>query len=291
VKPPLFDYHAPRRLDEALAILGDHTTDREARILAGGQSLVPMMNFRLAVPELLVDIRLLDELRYIRTGSDGALEVGAGTRQAELLRHPEVARRWPVLAEALRHVGHPQTRSRGTVCGSLVHHDPTAELPAVAVATGACLTLAREGGRRIVAAEDFFVSYYAVALEPGEMVVSATFPALAPGTGWSFRELARTRGDFALVGAICVLPRGHDGDPEDPRLVLFGVGQRPMRVAAAEAELSPVHGGGPDFDRIRSAVADAAEPISDVHASAEYRRQTAVELAAQCVEEAMERRA
>jgi aerobic carbon-monoxide dehydrogenase medium subunit len=289
VKPAPFAYCAPRRLDEALALLADDSGDREARILAGGQSLVPMMNFRLAVPELLVDIRHLDELRYIRIGDDGGLEVGAGTRQAELLRHPEVAVRWPPLAEALRHVGHPQTRSRGTVCGSLAHHDPTAELPAVAVATGARLTLARGGGRRIVAAEDFFVSYYAVALEPGEMVVSATFPALAPGTGWSFRELARTRGDFALVGGVCVVP-GRYAAAVDPRLVLFGVSQRPLRVAAVEAELRRPDRGRPDFERIREAVAAAVEPVSDVHASAEYRRQAATELAVQCVEEAMGRR-
>lgn len=291
MKPAPFAYHSPRELEEVLALLAEGAGDeRDVRILAGGQSLVPMMNFRLAAPEELVDIRHVAELRHLRSGPDGDLEIGAGARQGELLRDRHVRERWPVLAEAVRHIGHPQIRSRGTVCGSLAHHDPSAELPALAVALGARLELARAGGRRVLAAEDFFRSYYEVALEPAEMLVNVVFPALAPGSGWAFRELARRRGDFALAGAVCVLPGRGLGDGSSPRLVLFGVGERPIRVEAAEAGLAGANGTAPDLDHIRAAVLDAAQPLSDVHASAEYRRAAAAELATQCVIEALERR-
>jgi carbon-monoxide dehydrogenase medium subunit len=259
---------------------------RDARVLAGGQSLVPMMNFRLARPDVLVDIGRLAELRFLRTGPDGELEIGAATRQSELLRDPTVARRCPVLAEGARHIGHPQIRSRGTVCGSLAHHDPTAELPALAVALGARLTVAGLSGRREVAAEDFFVSYYEVALDPGEILLSVTFPALATGTGWSFQELARRRGDFAVVGAVCVLD-GQDGAGLGTRLVLFGVGERPVRMEAFEGALAE---GELTGDELAAAVMGAVEPISDVHASAEYRRAAAAELASRCLTEARSRR-
>jgi carbon-monoxide dehydrogenase medium subunit len=255
-------------------------------VLAGGQSLVPMMNFRLATPDVLVDIGRLAELRFLRTGPDGELEIGAATRQSELLRDPRVARLCPVLAEGVRHVGHPQIRSRGTVCGSLAHHDPTAELPALAVALGARLTVAGLSGRREVAAEDFFVSYYEVALDPGEILLSVTFPALATGTGWSFQELARRRGDFAVVGAVCVLD-GQDGAGLGTRLVLFGVGERPVRMEAFEGALAE---GELTGDELAAAVMGAVEPISDVHASAEYRRAAAAELASRCLTEARSRR-
>lgn len=291
MKPARFAYHSPRHLGEALALLAQAADGKlEIRILAGGQSLVPMMNFRLAVPDALIDIGRISELRLLRVGSDGELQIGAGTRQSELLREREVSRRWPVLAEAVRNIAHPQIRSRGTVCGSLVHHDPTAELPALAVALGARLQVASVDGRREVAAEDFFLSYYEVALEPGEMLVSVTFPALEPGTGWAFRELARRRGDFALVGAACVLAPNAPRNEATTRLVVFGVGERPVRVHAAEAELARADGDAPDLDCVRAAVSDAAQPLSDIHASADYRRAVAAELAAQCAAEALERR-
>lgn len=290
MKPAPFAYHAPRELEEAFALLAagaEHDTD--VRILAGGQSLVPMMNFRLAVPDALVDIGRIPGLRFLRVNSAGELEVGAGIRQNELLRDPGVASRWAVLAEAVRHIGHPQIRSRGTVCGSLAHHDPTGELPALAVGLNARIQLGSARGRREVSAEEFFVSYYEVALDPGEMVVSVTFPAVHPAAGWGFRELGRRRGDFALVGAVCVLPPGDSSDGAAPRVVVFGAGGRPVRVAAAE-ELAARADGDLDADRIRLHVADTVDPISDIHATAEYRRAVAAELTVQAVLAAVEGR-
>jgi aerobic carbon-monoxide dehydrogenase medium subunit len=263
VKPAAFAYHAPRRLDEALALLADGSI--EARVLAGGQSLVPMMNFRLAMPEVLVDLRHVEELAYLRVNSDGALEVGACTTQAQLLRDPRVDAGWPLLAEGVRHVGHPQVRSRGTVCGALAHHDPHGELPALAVALDATLTVARAGSTRQVAAQDFFVSYYQVALEPGEILVEVSFPTIPPGSGWSFREIVRRRGDFALVGVACLCT------PGQTRLVVFGASERPLLLADP------------------GEVADAVNPFDDLHASAEYRREAAVELATAALSEAQER--
>ena len=291
MKPAPFAYHSPRELHEALALLAQAADGaQDVRILAGGQSLVPMMNFRLAAPDALIDIGRISELRFVRVGPDGELEIGANTRQSELLRDREVDRRWPILAEAVRNIAHPQIRSRGTVCGSLAHHDPTAELPALAVALNARLHVASARGRREVAAEEFFVSYYEVAFEPGEMLVSVTFPALEPGTGWAFRELARRRGDFALVGAACVLAPRAPQNATTTRLVVFGVGERPVRVRAAEAELGCADGEALDVDRVRAAVSGAVAPLSDIHASADYRRAVASELAAQCAAEAWERR-
>jgi carbon-monoxide dehydrogenase medium subunit len=291
MKPAGFAYHSPRELDEALALLARAADgEEEIRILAGGQSLVPMMNFRLAAPDALIDIGRISELRVLRVGPDGQLEIGAGTRQSELLRDSDVARRWPVLAEAVRNIGHPQIRSRGTVCGSLAHHDPAAELPALAVTLNARLHLASVRGRREVAAEEFFVSYFEVALEPGEMLVSVTFPALEPRAGWAFRELAGRRGDFALVGATCVLAPRAPQNGTATRLVVFGVGERPVRVPAAEAALARADVNELDVDRVRAAVSDAVEPQSDIHAGADYRRAAASELAAQCAAEALERR-
>jgi aerobic carbon-monoxide dehydrogenase medium subunit len=264
MKPASFDYHAPERLEDVLELLAD--AEQEVRVIAGGQSLVPMMNFRLAVPEVLVDLRRVEGLGRIEVDAGGTLEIGATVTQSQLLRDPRVEGGWPLLHEGVSHVGHPQIRSRGTVCGSLAHHDPHGELPALAVALGAELTVAGPAGRRTIKAEDFFVSYYEVALEPGELLVAARFPAPAPGTGWGFAEIARRRGDFALVGVACVLPPA-----ADPRLAFFGVGDRPILVTDP------------------AATAEAVAPLDDLHASAEYRREVAVTLAERVVAEAKER--
>jgi carbon-monoxide dehydrogenase medium subunit len=283
MKPAPFRYHAPGQLEEALELLADD--EREARAIAGGQSLVPMMNFRLATPEVLVDLGHIDALRYVRTRSDGALAIGAGARQAAVLRaRPD----WPLLSEAIRNIGHPQIRSRGTVCGSLAHHDPTAELPAVATALGATMTVAGAAGTRTVAADAFFVSYYEVALEPGELLIEAAFPAPEPGTGWAFKELARRRGDFALVGAAALLRR-MAGAASEPRLVLFGVGDRALRIGPAEALLNGAPVNADTLDELRAIVADAVDPVDDVHASADYRREAVAQLVVECVAEAWER--
>jgi carbon-monoxide dehydrogenase medium subunit len=272
VKPAPFDYHAPEHVEGVLEAIADQ--EREVRVLAGGQSLVPMMNFRLARPDGLVDLRRVRELRYVRVDGDGRLAVGAGVRQAETLLDPAVAAGWPIVTAALRQIGHPQVRSRGTVCGSIAHHDPAAELPAVAVALDARMTVRSSQGSRELGAEEFFVSYYETALEPGELLSEVSFPAPAPGTGWAFGELARRRGDFALVG-IAALVRRRGEVAESPRIVLFGAGERPLRCRAAEAELD---GRAPEADVVGEVAKRAREeisPVDDVHASADYRREAA----------------
>lgn len=283
MKPAAFAYRAPERLDELLELLDDDLTD--VRLIAGGQSLVPMMNFRLATPELLVDLRRVPELRELRRLADGSLAVGAAVTQAQLLRELERDGGWPLLAAALRHIGHPQIRSRGTVCGSLAHHDPTAELPAAAVALGARMRIRSAAGEREVDAADFFVTYYEVALEPGEMLAEVVFPPAPATQGWSFRELARRRGDFALLGAAATVDRAARG----AELVVFGVGERPVRVPA----IAPLVADGPldagRLARVGELVAEAIDPVDDIHASAAYRREAAADVAGAALAEAWER--
>lgn len=275
MKPAPFEYHAPEHVEGVLEAIADR--DREMRVLAGGQSLVPMMNFRLARPDGLVDLGRVRELRYVRREEDGRLAVGAGARQADALWDPAVADGWPIMTAALREIGHPQVRNRGTVCGSIAHHDPAAELPAIAVALDARMTVRSADGEREVEAEGFFVSYFETALEPGELLVEVSFPPPEPGTGWAFGELARRRGDFALVGVAALVRR--QGDVvASPRIVLFGAGERPMRCRAAEAALTE---RAPEADVLREVTERAGEeiaPVDDVHASAEYRRETAAVL-------------
>ncbi|MDO8189304.1 FAD binding domain-containing protein [Conexibacter sp. JD483] len=314
MKPAQFAYHAPTRLEELLQLLADGAG--EARVLAGGQSLVPMMNFRLATPETLVDLRRVQALRELSVrAADGALLVGAGVTQARLLREPAVQAGFPLLAAGVAHVGHPQIRSRGTVCGSLAHSDPTAELPALALAHDARMTIARaprrrefppgstnrtqpwnsQSERRELAADDFLVSYYETAVEPGELLEQVAFPPLPDGAGWSFRELARRHGDFALAGAIAVVAPGRHA-----RLVLFGVGDRARRIASVEELLlrAPAADAVPGdaaalLEQIRTQVpalvAAAVNPSGDVHASADYRRELAGTLAVTAIAEALER--
>lgn len=288
MKPASFEYRAPQQLDELLELLADDLAD--ARVIAGGQSLVPMMNFRLSAPELLLDLRRVEELRALEERPDGSLAVGATVTQARLLAWLEADGRWPVLAEGIRHIGHPQIRSRGTICGSLCHHDPTAELPALALALGATMTVASAQGRRTVAAADFSVSYYEVALEQGEMLAEVVFPAWPAGRGWGFRELARRRGDFALTGAVATVDRDPSGTAAAAvSLVLFGVADRPLRIEAVERALA-----GRALDVAALAEASALvpaqiDPVDDLHASAEHRRELAAELTAGALADAWER--
>jgi carbon-monoxide dehydrogenase medium subunit len=283
MKPAPFAYHAPDQLDEVLGLLGDG--GREVRLLAGGQSLVPMMNFRLAAPEVLVDLRRVDSIRHVRRDTDGALTIGAGARQSALLRDPVVTEGWPLLTEGARHIGHPQVRSRGTVCGSMAHHDPTAELPALAMALDARMVLASASGTRELPADEFFVSYYTVALEPGEMLLEVRFRPCPAAAGWSFKEVARRRGDFALVGVAAAVEAGSDGTIASARLVLCGVGERPFR--ALDAEQAVVSGAS--FEEAGRVVSETVKPMGSIHASAEYRRECAGVLAARALSEAWER--
>ena len=235
MKPAPFAYVAPRSLAEALELLAHHGD--AAKVLAGGQSLLPVLNFRLAQPAVLVDVNRVPELDFLTATADGGLAMGALTRQSRLEREPLVAERAPLLAEAVHHIAHPQIRSRGTVGGSLAHADPAAELPALSLALGARLRLVREAGERWVDAADFYTGLFSTALEPDELLAEVVWPALPPGSGWAFEEEARRHGDYAMVGVAAVVTLDAGGVCSDARLVYLSVADGPFPATAAAAVL------------------------------------------------------
>jgi aerobic carbon-monoxide dehydrogenase medium subunit len=284
MKPAPFDYHAPRYLKEAAELL---TTLPNAKILAGGQSLVPMMNFRYVIVDHLVDLGGVDDLRGIAVG-DGRLRIGAMTRQRDLELSPEIVKHCPLMAEALRHVGHRQTRNRGTIGGSLAHADPAAELPAICAAYDAVVHVASVRGIREVPFSNFSSGFMATALAPDEMIVAIELPIWRLGHGYGFHEFARRQGDFALAGAAALLDVGAGGIVRRAALALFGVAVQPVRLDAAEATLA---GKSLDATLIQTAAAAAwlIEPISDIHASGEYRRHLAQVLSTRALADAARR--
>ena len=264
MKPPPFAYEAPASVEEALPLLGLDST-----VLAGGQSLVPLLNLRLAQPELIVDINGVAELDYIHA-EHGPLRIGAMTRQVTLERSELVRQRWPLLSKAIRLVGHVQIRSRGTVGGSVAHADPAAELPVALTALGARIHLRSPGGTRTVDASEFFLGPLHTVREPDELLVEIEVPEPEEGTGSGFAEHARTHGDFATAGAAAVVaPGGSAG------IVLLGAGPAPVRAEAAERALAA--GAEP-----REAAALAAQDVEDDH-----RRALCTELARRAIEEAL----
>lgn len=291
MKPPPFDYAAPDSLDEALSLLAEHGAD--AKLLAGGQSLVPILNFRLASPAMLIDLNRIGGLAGIAPaggGGDGdGLSIGAMTRQRRLERDPEVARRAPLLALTAPFIAHPQIRNRGTVGGSLAHADPAAELPAAAVALDARFRLARAGGERWVAARDFFVGLLFTDLAADEMLVEIEIPPAPPRTGWSFHEVARRHGDYAQVGVAARVSLDPDGAVAAARLVFLSVGDVPVVAERAAAVLA----GAPPSAAAIAAAAEAAdgevEPTGDIHATADYKRHLARVLARRALTEAAAR--
>ncbi len=285
MKPAPFRYAAPRSVGEALALLQEYGP--EAKVLAGGQSLVPLLNMRLARPEVLVDINRIGALAYIRRRGD-RLHVGALTRQRAVEASAVVRRHLPLLWEAIRFVGHPQIRNRGTVGGSLAHADPAAELPAVVAALDAELVVAGPQGERVLSPEEFFTGYLTTALRPTELLVGVRFPPPADGTGSAFVEVARRHGDFALVGVAAVLQR-RDGAIGQARLAFTGVGPGPVRAREAERLLV----GEPATSRLFAEAAREAsarlDPPEDIHATAQYRRELAEVLARRALEAAWQR--
>jgi CO/xanthine dehydrogenase FAD-binding subunit len=266
VKPAPFAYHPARTTAEATALLAG--LREEGRILAGGQSLVPLMNFRLAQPEHVIDINPIEELAYVRR-DDGRLAIGATARQTAVERSEE-ARRVPLLVEALHWVAHPPVRHRGTVVGSIAHADPAAELPCVALTLDARLTLTSAAGERVLAADEFFLGPFETALAPGELLKEVSFPLAAPDSGYAFVEFARRHGDFAIAGAAVALRL--DGDRvAEAAIGLCGVGPAPLRARAAEERLR----GQVASDELAAAAAQTAveglQPASDIHGSREYR--------------------
>jgi carbon-monoxide dehydrogenase medium subunit len=273
MKPAPFRYVAAESLGQALtakALNGD-----EARFLAGGQSLVPAMNFRLARPTMLIDVNPLRELDFVRVGGDGSLRIGALTRHRTLERDALVAQHAPLVAEAVRHVAHPQIRNRGTLGGNLAHADPASELPAVMLALGARFRARSARGERWIDAPAFFRGPLTTALGPEEMLVEIALPALPARSGTCFVEVARRRGDYALVGVAAVVTLGRDGTCTAAGLALCGVGATPVRATRVAAALA---GQRTDRQALRDAAAAVdgeVDPPANVHASAAFRRHLA----------------
>jgi CO/xanthine dehydrogenase FAD-binding subunit len=288
MKPAPFEYQAPRSLEAALDVLARHGGD--AKVLAGGQSLIPVLNFRLAQPALLVDLNRVSELDFLRRADDGGLRIGALTRQRKLERDPMVKDVAPLLAETVPWIAHPQIRNRGTVGGSLAHADPAAELPAVAVALRAHFRLAKAGGERWVGAKEFFAGLFTTALEPDELLTEIALPPMPARTGWSFQEIARRHGDYAMVGVAALVTLGEDGRCREARLVFLSVGDRPVEARGAAALLAGTDLGP---DAIAAAADRASQeemnPRTDVHATTEFKRHLARVLTGRALRTAAER--
>ncbi|MCC6847343.1 MAG: FAD binding domain-containing protein [Deltaproteobacteria bacterium] len=287
MKPPVFDYATPASLAEATDLLVRHAGD--AKVLSGGQSLVPLLNMRLARPALLVDLARIADLDGVRADADG-VAIGAMTRQRTVELSSEVRARHPLLHAGLQLIAHPQNRNQGTVGGSLAHADPAAELPALALALDATFDAVGPGGTRRIAAADFFLTYLTTALEAAEILTAVRFPMLPARTGWSIQEVARRHGDFALAGVVAIVGLAPAGAIASARLVLFGVGATPIRAAAAEALLVGGPADAASFGRAGArAAGDLEEPLTDVHASADYRRDLARVLVGRALAEAATR--
>jgi aerobic carbon-monoxide dehydrogenase medium subunit len=270
VKPVRFAYADPRSVDEALALLAEHGD--EARLLAGGQSLVPLLNLRLVRPAVLIDLNRVAGLDGITLDGD-VLRVGAMTRQRRLEKDAAVRARCPLLAEALGFVGHPPIRHRGTIGGSLAHADPAAELPAILVGLGGEVVARGRGGERVIDGAAFFRDLMTTALRPDEILTEVRLRLPSPAAGWAFLEVARRHGDFALAGVAVVVEPGPGRTVREARISLFGVGPTPVRASAAERELA---GREPTAERLLRAaeiVSETLRPDADLHATAEYRRQ------------------
>lgn len=268
MKPAAFEYDRAESVDHALQLLAEHVDD--VKVLAGGQSLVPMLNFRLARPARLVDVNGLGSLASVRR-VEGALHVGALTRQAMLERSCAVRTHWPLLHEALGFVAHPQIRNRGTIGGSVAHADPAAELPVALSALGASVTARSVRGARVIHTADLFVTHLTTTLEPDELLTEISIPPVAPASGSAFTEYARRHGDFGLGGAAVVLTLDADGRCARASIVLLAAAPTPLRAKQAEAVLgSRTIDDEAARDAAASAVADIA-PTGDIHGDTRYR--------------------
>jgi carbon-monoxide dehydrogenase medium subunit len=267
MKPPKFDYHAPHSVEEAVALLVRYGGD--AKPLAGGQSLVPLLNFRLARPAALIDLNRIPALAGIRE-VDGHVVFGAMTRQRAVEFSPIVARRLPLLAEATRWVGHLPIRSRGTIGGSIAHADPSAEYPAVLTALDGTVVARGQKGERVLTPAALFETYLTTTLASDELLTEVRLPAMPSGAGWAFEEFARRHGDFAIVGVAAALWR--EGGRWSARLATAGTGPVPVRLRGAEEIVARDGVGEKAVAAAAARAAELVEPDADLHASAEYRR-------------------
>jgi xanthine dehydrogenase iron-sulfur cluster and FAD-binding subunit A len=272
MKPAPFNLLRPRSVDEALGLLQSYRD--EAKVLAGGQSLVPLMNFRLAQPRYLIDLNGVEGLDKIAI-DDQTLSLGAMVRQRDVEGSPSIAQRLPILHEAIEQVAHPAIRNRGTVGGSMVHADPSAELPLIATALDANFHLRSAQANRSVAAKDFYQGYLLTDIAPDELLVGIDFRLPPAACGWCCSEITRRHGDFAIVAVAVILGLGGDRRIAFARVALGGIGPAPLRVEAAEAALLGERPGAEPFRRAADIAAQAVNPPSDIHASSSYRRHIA----------------
>jgi carbon-monoxide dehydrogenase medium subunit len=268
MKPPLFAYRAPKTVDEAIKFLAG---DADAMVLAGGQSLMPAMNFRVANPSMLVDIQHVEGLKGIVI-ENGEIVIKAMTRHRELELDPDVRRANPLIAETMQHVAHVPIRNRGTVVGSLCHADPSAEMPLLFVLLDGTLVARGPNGIRHIQAEQFFQSFLTTTRKQDEIVVEARLPVLPAGAGWAFDEVTRRHGDYALVGVGCVVQLDESGRAHGVRLAACGISDRPIRLKAAEAVLNGTSLAADDLDAAARASLDAVTQSDDMNTSASYRR-------------------
>jgi CO/xanthine dehydrogenase FAD-binding subunit len=267
MKPARFEYVAPTTLDAAVAALA--AANGEGKVLAGGQSLLPLLNFRMARPAVLVDLNGIKDLSFIELRGD-SVAIGALTRHREIERSALIASRLPVMSAAMRHVAHLAIRNRGTIGGSLSHADPAAELPMMAMFYGASLTVQGPAGRRAIAAKDFFVDALTNCLELEDIVAEIEFP-IPQHDGWAFEEVARRFGDFALASIAVSIKRGRSG-LDDARVAVMGVADTPLRLEGVEQELRDIEINDRTPDRFSELVTSSVTPNNDLHASAEYRK-------------------
>jgi len=284
VKPAPFDYHAPATVDDCVSVLAEHGD--EAKILAGGQSLMPMLALRLARPEVLVDVNRVSALATVRR-DDGSLVVGATTRHATLEKDPEIAAAVPLLARVAPHIGHFQIRNRGTLGGSLAHADPAAELPAVVRVLDAEIEVAGPNGTRRIPAADFFETVFTTSLEPDELVTAVHFLVWGAGSGFAVEEMARRHGDFAIVGALAAV-QVRDGRLSKVAIGLTGMGSVPERAEAVEGALTGAAVADLDLTDAGVQAVTGLEPSADVHAGPEYRKRVGAALVTRALTHAIE---
>ncbi|MBV9285089.1 MAG: xanthine dehydrogenase family protein subunit M [Acidimicrobiia bacterium] len=285
MKPAPFAYHAPERVADAAALLNEFGD--EAKVLAGGQSLVPIMALRLARFEHVVDLNRVDELRGIER-TNGTVRIGAMTRQADIEHDPTVAGAIPLLAKATPFIGHFQIRNRGTIGGSLAHADPAAEYPAVAVALDAEFEVTNPGGTRAVPADEFFVSTFMTALDTDDVLSAIRFPVWNGRCGFAVEEVARRFGDFALTGAVCAVELDGEDKVARSAIGMFGMGGTPLRATDAEAAMAGASVIGLDLEEVGRTAAAQTDPPDDIHASATYRRSVGAVVVARALRRAIE---
>jgi CO/xanthine dehydrogenase FAD-binding subunit len=288
MKPAPFKYLSPGSLEEALQMLSEQGPD--AKLLAGGQSLIPAMNFRLLQPSALIDLNRIDALSYIRPSESGGLRIGAMTRQSEVERHPDVRTVSPLLHQTMPRIAHRQIRNRGTIGGSLVHADPAAELPVVTTALGSRFKLRSQEGERWVEAKDFFLGMFTTATQPNEILEEIEIEPSPERTGWAFLEVARRSGDYAMAGVAAMLTLDEGGRCADARLVYLNLGDGPVDAQEAAASLAAQLPGDTAFAEAgRIAAETELAPFGNLHATPEYQRHLAQILTRRALSQAAER--